>query len=236
MVGMTSALSPIYKCKYCNKDFRKESTLVAHSCEQKRRHQQKDEAGVQWGLRAYLRFYAFTQNSSKLKTYDDFSGSPYYLAFVKYGRYAVSIRCINFTSFTDWLLKNNKKLDYWCKDSQYEEWLKEYVRKENPQDALERGIKEMTEYAETRSDLKNGYRDYFQYGNANRICQHITSGRISPWVLYNCVSGVGFLERLDEHQLTMIMPYIDPDFWQKKFADHPEDAAWTKDVLKQAGL
>jgi hypothetical protein len=234
--GMISESNLSYKCKYCQKDFRKESTLVAHSCEQKRRHDQQKETGVQWGLRAYLRFYEYTQGSAKLKSYDDFSRSPYYLAFVKYGRYAVAIRCINFSSFTDFLLKNNKKLDYWCKDSLYDEWLKDYIKKESPQDALERAIKEMTEYAETHPELKNGYREYFKFGNTNRICQHIISGRISPWVIYNCNSGIEYLERLDEHQLEMIMPYLDPDFWQKKFVDYVADAEWTKSVLKEAGL
>jgi hypothetical protein len=233
---MTSESSQTYKCKYCNKEFRRESTLAAHLCEPKRRHQQQSETGVQWGYKAYLRFFEFSQGSAKLKTYDDFSSSPYYNAFVKFGRYSVSIRCINFTSFTDWLLKNNKKLDYWCKDSLYDEWLYEYLKKEQPQDALERALKEMQEYADTRPDLKNGYRDYFKYANANRICQHICSGRISPWVIFNSSTGVEFLERLDETQIGIIIKYIDPDFWQKKFIDYVADTEWVKDILQKAGL
>jgi hypothetical protein len=236
MDGMTSESSQTFKCKYCEKEFRRESTLAAHSCEQKRRYEQKDEQGVRWGLGAYLRFYEYTQGSAKLKNYDDFARSPYYLAFVKFGRYCVGVRCINFTSFTDFLLKNNKKLDYWCKDSMYDEWLKDYIKRENPQDALERGIKTMSEYAETHPELKNGYREYFKFGNTNRICRHVISGRISPWVIYNCNSGIECLERLDEYQLAMIMPYINPEFWQKKFVDYVADAEWAKSVLKEAGL
>jgi hypothetical protein len=233
---MTSESSQTYKCRYCNKDFRRESTLAAHSCEQKRRHQQQNETGVQWAYKAYIRFYETTQGSAKLKTYDDFSVSPYYIAFVKFGRYCVSIRAINFSSFTDWLLKNNKKLDYWCKDSLYEEWLFDYLKREAPQDALERALTEMQEYAENHTELCDGFRDYFRLGNGNRICQHIISGRISPWVIFNCTSGVEFLERLDEVQINSIIRYIDPDVWQKKFVDYLADAEWTKDILNKAGL
>lgn len=236
MVGMTSELSQSYKCKYCDKEFRKESTLAAHLCEQKRRYQQKDETGVQFGLRAYLRFYETTQGSAKLKSYDDFASSPYYNAFVKFGRYLVAIRCVHPVQFTDWLLKNNKKLDYWCKDSFYEEWLHEYLRKEATQDALERALKEMQDYADTHPDLKNGYRDYFKYGNGNRICHHIVTGRVSPWVLFNCDSGVAFLDSLDETQVSIVLPYIDPEFWQHKFQDYLADTEWCKHVLKEAGL
>lgn len=225
-----------YKCRYCNKEFVRESTLTAHLCEKKRRAQQETETGVQFGFRAYQRFYQLTQNSLKHKTYEEFCNSPYYLAFVKYGRYLVSIRAINTTSFTEWLLKNNKKLDYWCKDTLYEEWLHEYIKKESIQDALERALKEMTDYAEDNGDLKNGYKDYFRYGNTNRILHHIASGRISPWVVFNCSSGVGFLDGLSEEQVAIVLPYIDPDYWQKKFRDYTSDTEWTKDILEKAGL
>jgi len=234
---MTTALTTTsYNCRYCAKPFRKETTLLAHLCEAKRRHTQRDETGVQWGLKAYLRFYEYTQGSARLKSYDDFAKSPYYNAFIKFGRYCVSIRCINFISFTDWLLKNNKKLDYWCKDTLYSEWLLEYVKREATQDALERALTEMTQYAEIHPELKNGFVDYFRYGNANRVCYHITTGRISPWIVYNCASGIEFLEALREDQAAIIMPWIDPDYWQQRFKDHMADTEWVKDILQKAGL
>ena len=236
MVGMTSELSLSYKCRYCDKEFRKESTLAVHLCEQKRRWQQEKETGVQLGLRSYLRFYETTQGSAKLKSYADFCTSPYYTAFVKFGRHLVGIRAVAPNHFIDWLLKNNKKLDYWTKDSFYDEWLHEHLRKENVQDALERGLKEMQDYADLHPDLKNGFRDYFRYGNANRICHHIATGRISPWVVYNCDSGIVFLESLDQGLLGVVLHWIDPDHWHHKLQDYLADAEWCKHVLKEAGL
>jgi hypothetical protein len=233
---MTNESNQTFKCRYCDKDFRKESTLTAHLCEQKRRWQQERETGVQLGLRSYLRFYETTQGSARLKSYEDFVTSPYYNAFVKYGRYLVAIRAINPTSFTDWLLKNNKKLDYWCKDSLYEEWMLDYIKREAVQDALERALREMQQYADDNLDLKNGFRDYFRFGNSNRICHHITTGRISAWVVFNCGSGVAFLETLSEGQIAILMPYLDPDFWQQRFKDFLADTEWIKDILATAGL
>lgn len=223
-------------CKYCGKAFSKESTLTAHACEPKRRYQQQSEVGVQFGFRSYLRFFELTQGNSKVKTYDDFAASPYYNAFVRFGRYLISIRVIDSNNFTDWLLKNNKKLDQWCKDSFYEEWLLEYLRKENYQDALERGIKEMQLYAESHPDIENGFIDYFRNGNANKICHHITTGRISPWVIYNCNSGINFLETLPEDRLLSIINYIDPDFWNNKFKNYNVDQQIAREILDSAGL
>ena len=160
MDGTTSESKTSYKCRYCEKSFARESTLSVHLCEQKRRHQQQNETGVQLGYKAYLRFYELSQGSARYKSYEDFATSPYYSAFTKYGRYLVSIRAVNTASFTDWLLKNNKKLDYWCKDSLYSEWLMDYIRKEAPQDALERALKEMQQYADDHPELQNGFTDY----------------------------------------------------------------------------
>lgn len=223
-----------YKCKYCDKLFRKESTLSVHLCEPKRRWQQETETGVQFGLRAYLRFYETTQGSARLKSYGDFVSSPYYNAFVRYGRYLVAVRAINPNSFTDWLLRQNKKIDYWCKDSFYEEWLLEYLKKEAPQDALERALKEMQDYA-SRSDIAD-FSHYFAYGNTNRICHHITTGRISPWVIYNCNTGINYLEGLNPEQMDIVLPWVDPDYWSRKFRDYVADVEWCKHVLKAAGL
>lgn len=226
----------MYSCKFCKKEYVKESTLAAHLCEPKRRHQQQNETGVQLGFKAYIRFYELTQGSARLKTYEDFANSPYYMAFVKYGRYLVAIRCINTGSFTDWLLKNNKKIDYWTKDAFYLEWMREYLKKENVKDALERALKEMQNLADDDTKLDGSFSNYFRSASPNRICQHIANGRISAWIVFNCTSGVEFLENLNEEQLGTVIEWIDPEYWQRKFKDYMADTEWTKHILKQAGL
>jgi hypothetical protein len=225
-------------CRFCGKSYVKESTLAAHLCEPKRRHQQQNDWGVQLGFKAYLRFYEITQGSAKLKTYEDFSSSPYYTAFVKYGWHTMAIRVVNFSSYTEWLLKNNKKLDNWCKDSLYLEWLCEYIKKESVQDALERALREMQDYADNdkNSKIQGNFSEYFSLGAPNRIVHHISTGRVSPWIVYNCGSGQGFLSKLNEEQVSMIMPWIDPDHWQRKFKDYAADTEWIKDILLGAGL
>jgi hypothetical protein len=233
---MTNQSSPTYRCKYCEKEFRKESSLAVHLCEVKRRWQQERETGVQFGLQAYLRFYEMTQGSAKMKSYTDFVASPYYRAFVKFGRHMVAIRAVNPRAFIDWVIKENKKLDHWCHEKVYLEYLKQYMRKEAVQDALERALKEMQDYADEHQEFKNGFNDYFRFGNPNRICYHISTGRISPWIVYNCDSGVEFLSNLSEEQIGIVMPWIDPEYWQRKFKDYVADTEWIKEILKEAKL
>jgi hypothetical protein len=233
---MTNQSSPTYKCKYCEKEFRKESSLAVHLCEVKRRWQEERETGVQFGLQAYLRFYEMTQGSAKMKSYADFVASPYYKAFVKFGRHMVNIRAVNPKMFIDWVIKENKKLDHWCHEKVYLEYLKQYMRKEAVQDALERALKEMQDYADEHQEFANGFRDYFRYGNPNRVCHHIANGRVSPWIVFNCDTGVEFLDGLNDEQIGLILPWIDPDYWQRKFQDYVADTEWIKSILREAKL
>ena len=221
-----------YTCQYCKKDFIKESSLSVHSCEPRRRRQEQSERGVHLGLQAYLKFYELTQGSAKLKTFDDFADSPYYRAFVKFGRYCVDIRAINPARFIEWVLKQNKKIDHWCRDSIYTEYLLDYLRVENINDALARAIEFGITWQEQTS---NPAHDCLRHGNSNTMCYAITSGRISPWVIYNSDSGQKFLNDLTSEQVAMIWSYIDSDFWMKKFQDYPADQEYAKDILTKAG-
>jgi hypothetical protein len=221
-----------YTCQYCRKEFIKESSLAIHSCEPRRRRTEKDEVGVRMGFNAYLKFYELTQGSAKLKTHDDFCESPYYRAFVKFGRYCVAVKAVNPTRFTEWLLKNNKKIDNWCTDTIYTEYLISYLRVENVNDALTRAMEFGIDWAEQSGHPAE---DCLRYGNTNAMVYAVTAGRISPWVLYNCESGQKFLGELDSTQIAMIWPYIDSEAWMKKFSDYVADQEYVRELLQKAG-
>lgn len=220
-------------CKFCQKSFRRVSTLSVHLCEQKRRWQQKDEQGVRFGFQAYLQFYTMLQGSVKNRDYTAFAESPYYSAFVKFGQYLVQIRAINVPKFTDWVIKNNKKLDQWTKEAFYTEYLFDHLRHEHPTDALERSLTEMQIVAD---ELKLDLIETFDGVPLNKLCQMVINGRISPWVIYNCKTGTEFLSRLNAEQIAMIYPFIDPEFWDRKFTDYVADTDLIKAALDQAGL
>jgi len=222
----------MHECRYCHKSFAKETSLAVHMCEPKRRFQEQNETGVRMGFNAYLKFYEITQGSAKLKTFEDFATSPYYRAFVKFGRYCVDTRAVNPARFIEWLLKNNKKIDHWARDTVYTEYLVGYLPIENVNDALARAM----EYGIAWSE-ESGHpaEDCLRYGNANRAVHAVTTGRISPWIVYNCNSGQKFLSELDATQIAMIWPYIDSEVWMKKFSNYVADQEYVREILHKAG-
>lgn len=221
-----------WECTFCHKTFARETSVVVHMCEPKRRRQQQNERGNQLGFQAYIKFYEQAQGSARLKTYDDFCESAYYRAFVKFGNYCVSVRAINPSQFMNWLLKHNKKIDRWASDQLYTEYLTWYVTVEAVSDAVQRAIEQSIEWEQRTG---NPAKDMLRYGNVNALCYEITAGRISAWVIYNSQSGQEFLSNLSSEQVAMIWPYIDSDVWQKRFRDYPADQSWVEDILNKAG-
>lgn len=222
-----------FLCEYCRKEFVRPSSLAVHICEPKRRRQEQHERGVQLGFRAFLKFYEVSQGSSRLKTFDDFAESPYYRAFVKFGRYCVNTHAIDPEMFLDWLLKTSKKIDQWATDQNYTLYLVDYLlRREKADAALRRAIEWSLDWEERQ---KSPAHDCLRFGNTNAICHAITAGKISAWIIYNCESGRSLLENLSSEQISIIWPYIDSDVWQHIFANYPADREFVSQTLTDLG-
>lgn len=221
-----------HQCTFCKKEFVRETSLEIHMCEPKRRYREQHEPGARLGFQAYVKFYESAQRTGKTKTFDDFATSAYYRAFVKFGCYCVDTKAIVPGRFMDWLLKNNKKIDNWCSDKIYTEYLLDYLKIEAVEDALARAIEYGIDWQERTG---NPAHDCLRFGNTNATCYAVTSGRISPWVIYNSESGQKFLNELSTEQVAMVWPYIDSDAWQKKFTNYPADQEYVKDILNKAG-
>ena len=106
----------MFKCKYCSKDFARESTLSSHMCERKRRMLAENERPNQIALQIWLKFLKFTTpNLKKQKTYEDFVSSRYYTSFVKFARHVIDLNPYDSEGFVDFVFRYGVKLDDWCK-------------------------------------------------------------------------------------------------------------------------
>jgi hypothetical protein len=222
-----------YKCEYCGKKFAKESTLVVHVCEQKRRHLSKSEKHVQMGLLTFQKFYEIAQRGKSQKTFDDFASSPYYTAFVKFGSFMVNTAPIYPELFIEYVIKSGVKLDHWCRDEMYDQYILEMIKKEPADGAVQRSIKTMLDWADKNSAQ---WEHYFAYVNLNRAVHDIKEGLISPWLILNTREGKNMLKRMNDEQLEIIGTVIDPLFWQKKFKSVPADTELVKEIVREAKI
>jgi hypothetical protein len=221
-----------YRCDYCKKFFAKEKTLLVHICEQKRRHLSKNEKHVQAGLLTYQKFYEVVQKSSN-KTFDEFAESSYYTAFVKFGSFLTNNPIIYPERFIDYVIRSGVKLDHWCRDSLYEQYLLELIKIEPADGAIQRSIKTMMDWADSNQAQ---WEHYFAYVNLNRAVHDIKEGLVSPWIVLNTNEGKKMLKKMNDEQLEIVSTIIDPQYWMNRFKNHPADYELVKDIVREAKI
>jgi hypothetical protein len=233
---MTSTINPNkpYNCEYCGAGFTKEKTLAVHMCEKKRRHLQKDERRVRYGLYAFQRFYKLSAGAKTDKTYDEFCSSPYYNAFVKFGSFVNNVKPLYPEKYIDYVVTSGVKLDHWARDEMYEQYALQFILKEDVTTALERSIMTMMEWAEGNPPAP--WNHYFQHVSLNRAVWHIKDGKISPWLLLNSKSGKEMLSKFNDEQLSLVYHVINPEHWAIRFKRQPNDVQLVKDVAKESNL
>jgi hypothetical protein len=222
-----------YTCQYCKHSYTKESTLITHSCEKKRRALAKDERHVQLGFMTFVEFFKSTQNSKGVKTYEEFCESPYYTGFVKFGSFVSNVNPLYPEKFIKYVVTSGVKLDHWCNEGLYDQYVVDLLKKENVETALERTIKHMMKWADENNAQWN---HYFNYVSLNRATFDIKDGKISPWVILNCKSGKDMVRRFSDEQLSAIDKAIDPAFWVRRFKSLPADVELVKEVAKESNL
>lgn len=228
-----SSVEKPYVCQYCGMGYMKEKTLAAHMCEQKRRHLQKNEKHVLLGYQTYIRFFQLTQKAKNTKSYDEFAKSPYYNAFVKFGSFLSNVNPLYLDRYIDYVVTSGVKLDHWCREELYYNYVLDLIKKEPVETALERSISTMTEWAKANDAIWNSY---FRYVNVNRAVLHIKDGKISPWLVLNCNSGKEMLNKFNDEQLSMVFEVLDPSFWSKRFKTYPADLELVKQVVIESKL
>jgi hypothetical protein len=222
-----------YTCQYCSHTFSKEKTLAVHVCEQKRRALAKTDRHVVLGYDTYNQFYKRTQNAKHDKTYDEFAKSTYYNAFVKFGSFVSNVNPLYPDRFIDYVVTSGVKLDHWCREELYDQYVIDLIKKEYPEVALERSIKTMMDWADKNDSAWN---HYFRYATLNRATYDIKDGKISPWLVLNCNTGKDMVRKFSDEQLAAINAVMDVPFWLKKFKNMPADVDMIKEVVKEYDL
>lgn len=222
-----------FVCQYCGLGFTKESTILVHSCEKKRRALARNDKCVNLGYKTYVRFFQISQNKKDTKTYEDFCKSNFYNAFVRFGSFLSNVNPLYPSQYIDWIINSGVKIDHWCKEDLYYKYVLDLIKKETAEVALKRSVETMIAWADTANADWN---EYFKKASPHRVVYDIQDGRISPWLLLNCNSGKMMLNQFADDQLTLIFNMLDPDYWGKKFKNCPADVEFIKTLVRESDL
>lgn len=215
-------------CVFCDKTFKRESAFVKHTCVKKSRFLNKDTVESRIAFDLWVEFH-YKERLNRDTSFMSFISSSFYTAFVKFAAYCIEIKALYPKLFMYWLLDNKVKIDFWCSDTQYDKYLFEFTRTEQPLDAVARTIEYITKVASTVPE-------YFTSMGTNKICHEIRAGRISPWFLLLSSTGQRFLSSLDENQSMQLASSLDPEFWAVMLKRKKEATTEIREIFQQCGM
>ena len=217
-----------FKCEYCKKEFKRESSLAAHMCRNKKRYLQKNDREVLLGLKFFNDWHQLSLGTKKKKTYDDFMKSQYYGAFVRFGLYVFETRVLAPERYLQWLIKEKIKVDQWNKDSIYSRYLAEQTKNETVERALERFVLHAEKWS-----IRTGYdwRAYWLHIKPSTLIIDIKMGKISPWIFMSYSKAKELLNDLPNDMLNDVANTIDLNYWDRKISANQNDVKWIEDIL-----
>lgn len=231
---MLSLVPMTYKCKFCNKDFVRETTLMSHLCEKKRRMMDKDSKQNRIAYQSWLIYRKMIiANVKHDKPYEDFINDRYYLDFMKVSKHIIDLNLDKPEEFVRFVLKNAIKIDDWCKAVVYETYVKDRTKKETVERAIERSLLNMKAWAEKTG---NSWCEYFAKVSTIDAVQDIRMGRISPWCTFATDQGSRLIDRFEPGQVQTLIDYIEPLSWKAKVKRQQGDADWVQEVFNKAEI
>lgn len=217
----------MHKCTFCNKTFKRESTIQTHMCEQKRRHFKKNDKDTLAGYSAYI-YWSKNNNGGKNQSYDKFAKSRLYTCFVKFGVYIIQNNINDWEKYIDWLSKNQVKVDDWPKDKTYGVYCSYRTEKETAERALERYILFVQKWEE---NTKYKWHTFWKKNSIFNTIQLLIDGKISPWILFCDPNAKEFIDELPEELLVELDRNLNLEHWKSKVNRNEEDSEWITKML-----
>jgi hypothetical protein len=198
-------------------------------CRNKKRYLQKDEQHVRLALKFFNDWYRISMGSKGTKDYAEFVKSQYYGAFVRFGLYVLEARVIAPERYLEWLIKHQKPVDIWCKDSVYNKYLAEQSKKETAERALERYVIHADRWSERTGQH---WTAYWQQVQPYTLVNDIKMGKISPWVFLGHQPAKERLFDLPSELLNDIADTVDLSFWTRKIDLNKPTVKWIGEMLQ----
>lgn len=222
-----------FKCLYCGKVYKLEKPFTNHVCRQKKRVFEKDTKPARLAFATFTKFHEVHYRAKAVPSYEKFAQSTLYEAFLSFGKYILDIDALSPPDYMDYMVRSGIPIDRWCRDAEYEKYVGHLAMKETPYRALERTFLLMHEWALKE---KRGTSDFFREIAPALAAMWVRSGRISPWVLLNCDSGVALLGRFTDEQMLLTQGALNIKMWKGKFSRQLEEVRVIRTALEEEGL
>lgn len=219
-----------FKCEFCNKEFKRDSTAERHECEKKARWNGRKEKSFRRGLHYFDLWHKMNCMKGGRKSSKEFACSPYYGAFMKFSNFIGRKNRLHRTPYFEWLLRKNHGVDHWTRETLYRKHLAEKYRTETAEDAAERLILHLEAWRERNGESQ--WSDYFTKAPDNRIYMDVKNGTVSPW-MFLCIPKLKkrIFTDMPEQLVSDMFADLDMTFWKRKIGMSSKSVKWVRETL-----
>ncbi|AUS02593.1 hypothetical protein NVP2275O_012 [Vibrio phage 2.275.O._10N.286.54.E11] len=225
-------MSEGFQCGFCNKVYKRESTLISHKCKAKTRLLAKDTRQGRIALEIWITFRDYNRiKYKKGKTkWECFMGSSEYNSFMDFAAYLIDTNIIKQDEFIEELIKQSVPIKKWSTHATRQNWIQTVVRREHPDTGIERSLNTIQDWAE---DYETEWTNFFKEVSVGKALLWIETGKISPWILHTAGTFNALLNRMNDQDLVHIYAFIDPSVWNVKTLKYKRDVSRIKEVFKE---
>ncbi|AQW88808.1 hypothetical protein pEaSNUABM50_00279 [Erwinia phage pEa_SNUABM_50] len=232
-----AAKAPIFKCRFCDKEFKREGTLITHNCIKRDRYNDRESRPMREAYRLYMMFMEAHRLAMKKSEEPlmQFIKSRYFNDFFDFGQYILSHDILNKEQFIKYILTSGKPVFEWQSPKVHEEWVIKCIREEHPRRAIERSINALVEWGNVTD---NDWVDFFENVSTERAIMWFESGKVSPWLIYIAepASGNKLLNRFGDSELDYLVRFIDPTYFKILQIRYKDEVQEIRSLLTEAGL
>jgi hypothetical protein len=222
----------VYKCNYCQKEFKKETTLNSHHCLQKERFEKKD---LEVSKIAFDFWSIWMKKNQNLKNplFETFINNRFYNVFYEFSDFVLKNYSHSYREFFDYIIEKNIPTTKWKRPETWNSFIKHFVRNENYLDAAKRSIEFILNWCYTNQvELK----DFFNKIGDSYLALLLNQGMISPWVVYGSENGLQKIANMAEEQKAYIKNTMDSEYWFQMFNLKKAEFDLIHNLLLEEGL
>ncbi len=215
------------KCQFCSKPFVSKCNCAASI----RWSQRKDKINVQ--------AYAIYEHFSKIwgdvpKDQKHFlSNGRVCNPFINFAQFTFDNNAIKVKEFVKWLIAQKIPAHRWCKDSYYESYIKELLKKESPDSAVARSLKQIEKWTEVNSRPAV---NYFKEASPIEFLFMLQAGRMSPWIIFVSETSDDLINRMTSEQQDILVKLMHPNIWTPLYNHRKQEVDELKADMKKAGF
>ncbi len=229
--------APVYKCRFCDKEYKKENTVLTHACIKRDRYNDRESRLMREAYRLYMLFmdahkFQMKKNEEPLM---QFIKSRYFNDFYEFAQYILSNEILNKENFILYVLTSGLSVYEWRSHKTYEEWVLKCIRNEHPRRAIERSINAIVEWGIATD---NEWTDFFDNVSTERAILWFETGKVSPWLIYvaSPESGNKLLNRFSDSEIDYLVKFIDPTYFKILQIRYQDEVMDIRNLLNEAGL